>query len=599
MLDFNIEQQQMPIGKSEIADALQTFNKYKAAKAAGDKRVIEAFDYYRLHQRDHMRKTTIEEIQPASAWLHNVIQNKHADIMDNKPAPNILPREENDVEEAALLSKIIPCVLDQIGFNSVLRSWAYDLIIGGTGVFGVFWDGTALNGLGDIAIKNIDVINMFWEPGITDLQKSANVFVVEAVDNDVLTSRYPQLRGKLSAVATQIAQYNKENVDDQSQKTAVFDWYYKRNVNGKDIVHYVKFCNDEVLYATENTPERAQRGIYDDGRYPFRILPCIPIKGDIMGAGFVDVVRDDQDYVDRLRQAILKNVLANTAPRYLIREGSTINEDEYLDYRKPAVHYSGANLDNSVVPITGAQLPSGAFNMLEQTIEQLKETSGTRDVSTGGTTSGVTAASAIAALQEASGKISRDLIDAIYEAYKDVIVMVIERIRQYYDTSRTFRILGEHGAYEFVKFTNAGMQLRWNGMIGDTDLGYRLPLFDIEITAEKQSPYKRISNNELALQLYSAGLFDPSRFDQSLITLDMMDFPRKEHIIQQVAANGQSYIELLAANMAAGNAMTGQGTPSDAPQSEAGTPKAVSEAEGEATHMRKARQQSADSSSPR
>ena len=185
MLDFNIEPQQMPIGKSEIADALQTFNKYKAAKAEGDKRVIEAFDYYRLHQRDHMRATTIEEIQPASAWLHNVIQNKHADVMDNKPAPNILPREENDVEEAALLSKIIPCVLDQTGFNSVFRSWAYDLIIGGTGVFGVFWDGSALNGLGDIAVKNIDVINMFWEPGITDIQQSANVFVVEAVDNDV------------------------------------------------------------------------------------------------------------------------------------------------------------------------------------------------------------------------------------------------------------------------------------------------------------------------------------------------------------------------------------------------------------------------------
>jgi hypothetical protein len=54
-----------------------------------------------------------------------------------------------------------------------------------------------------------------------------------------------------------------------------------------------------------------------------------------------------------------------------------------------------------------------------------------------------------------------------------------------------------------------------------------------------------MSQNELALQLYSAGLFNPQVADQSLLCLDMMDFPRKESIIQKVAQNGTLLQQLL------------------------------------------------------
>ena len=52
--------------------------------------------------------------------------------------------------------------------------------------------------------------------------------------------------------------------------------------------------------------------------------------------------------------------------------------------------------------------------------------------------------------------------------------------------------------------------------------------FDVEITAQKQSPYTKMAQNELALQFYSAGFFNPQMADQALACLDMMDFPRKQ-----------------------------------------------------------------------
>ena len=60
----------------------------------------------------------------------------------------------------------------------------------------------------------------------------------------------------------------------------------------------------------------------------------------------------------------------------------------------------------------------------------------------GGTASGVTAATAIAALQEAGGKLSRNMIDDGYEAFSDVVTLVIELIRQFYQLPRQFRLLG-------------------------------------------------------------------------------------------------------------------------------------------------------------
>jgi len=79
-------------------------------------------------------------------------------------------------------------------------------------------------------------------------------------------------------------------------------------------------------------------------------------------------------------------------------------------------------------------------------IEELKETRGNRDFSQGGTTSGVTATSAIAALQEAGSKLSRDMIKGSYHAFTQIACLVIRLIRQFYDEPRAFRILGEQGA---------------------------------------------------------------------------------------------------------------------------------------------------------
>ena len=533
------------IGREEVQKAQQTLNKYKTGKANLEQRIIDNEQWYKLRHWECMRKSSTQEVEPTSAWLFNCIANKHADAMDNFPSPNILPREEGDKEEAERLSSIIPVILDQNEFEETYSSaWDYKLIKG-TGVYGVFWDKSKLGGLGDISIKQIDLLNLFWEPGIKDIQKSRNLFSVELCDNEALVENYPQLEGKLGAATMDVKAYIYDDTVDTTDKSVVVDWYYKKRRGNRTVLHYCKYVNDVVLYATENDPEYAERGWYDDGQYPFVFDPLFRTEGTPCGFGYIDIGKSAQEYIDRGNQAIMKNMLVNAKPRHFIRTDGGVNEEEYADTNKDFIHVDGSLGDDSIQPVKANTLNGIYVEVLNNKIDELKETTGNRDISTGGTTSGVTAASAIAAMQEAGSKLSRDNSKATYRAYRKIIVMVIERIRQFYNLPRQFRILGDDGAESFVRYSNAGIAPQSQGIEMGVDMGYRVPLFDIEITAQKQSPYSKMSQNELALQFYSAGFFNPQMADQALACLDMMDFDRKQFIMRKIAQNGGMYQQML------------------------------------------------------
>ena len=529
------------IGREQIQKANLTLNKYKEGKTNLEQKIVTNEQWYKQRHWEQMRDKK-REVQPASAWLFNSIANKHADAMDNFPSPNILPREEGDKGEAEMLSSIIPVILDQNDFEETYSDVQNYKLKTGAGVYGVFWDKSKLNGLGDISIQKIDLINLFWESGIMDIQKSRNVFHVELMDNDALLGAYPQLEGKLGQATMDITKYIYDDKVDTTNKSIVCDWYYKKhNSQGKTVLHYCKYVNDEVLFATENDPNFAERGWYDHGLYPFVVDPLFRIEGSIAGFGYIDVGKDAQAYIDRGNQAILENMLANTKPRHFIRNDGSVNEEEYADLSKDFVHVDGNLGQDSILPIQGKPLSNTSIQVVKDKIDELKETTGNRDVSTGGTTGGVTAASGLAAQMEASSKLSRDANKGSYRAFRKVVNLVIELIRQFYDMPRCFRIMGENGAARFVQYSNAGIQPQAQGNDFGMDMGFRLPLFDIEVTAQKQSPYSKMSQNELALQFYSAGFFNPQTADQALACLDMMDFDRKHFVMQKIAENGGMY----------------------------------------------------------
>lgn len=627
-----------PIGRDEIIKAMDTLRRYKAGKANLDRRIVENEQWWKLRHWDYMEQQGTTDLKTKSSWLINVLLSKHADAMDSFPEPNCLARASDDKEEARKLSAIIPAVLEQNDFEKAYADAWWDKLKHGTGMYSVLWDASALNGLGDIAVKQVDVLNLFWEPGVTDIQKSRNVFYVHLADKDVLEELYPdQLMDKLKGKDFTPARYLYDDNVDTTNKVSVVDWYYKKR--GK--LHYCKFVNDIVLYATENdaspvdgmdgmsgTPSNtgaemdgmqygqmpqtmAERGLYDHGKYPFVPDVMFPEKGTPCGYGFVDICKDPQRQIDLMNNAMVANCVAQSTPRWLVRGDGGINEEEYADWTKPFVHVQG-NIDEAAMrAISVNPFNSNYIAVLQNKIMELKETSGNRDVNNGGAASGVTAASAIAAMQEQSGKLSRDEIKNTYRCYRQIVYLMIELVRQFYTAPREFRIMGQNGEPDYISYTNAGITPVPQTDIAGNDMGIRCPVFDIEVSAQKQSAYNKMSQNELALQFYGQQFFNPQNATQTLMCLDMMDFRGRTELMDKIKEQGQmndlfmKFQTMLQANPQLGMLlmqapdMPMQPNGVQQPQG-AAEPGKLSDGEQTGNHyVDKARQQAQDATAPR
>lgn len=535
------------IDKEHITTAQATLQRYARGKQALDKRVIENDRWYRLR---HWDVVGTKNPAPASAWMFNALANKHGDAMDNTPEPVVLPREASDDKDAKTLSQILPVIAEYNDFEHVWSESIWDKIKNGTAVYFVPWDSGAENGLGDISIKRSNLLNLFWEPGVEDIQDSPHFFALSMVDNAALDRAYPDRKPRSGGHT--LNSYQTDDQVDEQDKSEVVDWYYKtQNADGRQILHYCKYCGETILYSSENDPELVNTGFYDHGKYPFVFDPLFPIEESPCGFGYLDIMKSPQLYIDMLDKYILENARFASKPRWFVRDAAGINQGEFANWDNDFVHVTGRITNEDIRQIEVQQIPAFVQSHMLAKIDELKETSGNRDFSQGGTSSGVTAAAAIAALQEAGNKLSRDMLKGSYRAYRHIMELCIELIRQFYTVEREFRITQPNGTTEFVQYSNANivpqeMQPAFpeQAMMDGYRKAYRKPIFDVRVKAQKSNPYSQLSQNETAKELYQLGAFLPQNSDQALAMLDMMEFEGKQQVVQTVQQNGTLYSQV-------------------------------------------------------
>ena len=537
------------IGPAEISEAEAILQRYRSGKAALEKRIIENDEWFRMrYWKDHHNRMMDGKPKPASGWLFNSIANKHADAMDNYPEPNVLPRAADDEQTAKELSSILPVILEQSDYEKVWSDSWWRKLKQGTGVKGIFWDPAARGGVGDIAIRCMDILRLYWEPGCMDIQDSPNFFSLSVESDERLKEQWPKLRGHTGS-SISVAQYIHDDSTDTAEKSVVVDWYYKkRNREGRQVLHYCKFCNGIVLYASENDPRLAERGFYDHGKYPFVFDVLFQEEDSPAGFGYIDVMKDTQTSIDHVNQAMDENAQLAAKMRFIVSDAAGVNEQELTDFANDVVHITGRLNEAEFQQLQVQAMAGNVMSYRDSRVEELKQVSGNWDISQGGVASGITAASAIAALQEAGSKLSRDMIKSAYRAFSQECYLVIDLMRQFYDESRVFRITGASGQNQFVAFSGAMLRAPAAQTVGGVVLGGREPVFDITISAAKKSTFSKLSQNETAKECYQLGFFNPANADAALAALEMMDFEGIEKVRDRVQQNGTLLQQLQQAN---------------------------------------------------
>ncbi len=504
-----------------FSKVVESYTLYKEHKRAMDRRIIENNRWF----KSRYGAGEMEIPEPTTPYIFNVIANKHADAMDNYPQPSILEREEADRPIAEALGKMLPLQMDLCGFKRTYsRAWWYKLK-NGAACYGVFFNPTLRNNRGEIDIRKIDLLNLFWEPGITDIQDSKFVFVTALCDNDAMKEKYPMYADKFSSGSSMDAQMY-DDMDGVSpndvlrDKSLIVDCYYKKQRGDRHTVELIKFFDNVILDASE---DRGDNGLYDHGKYPLVMDVLYPDEDSPAGFGLVDIIKNPQMYIDKLDGIISKNAMISGKTRFMIKDNGGLNEYELTDLTKDIIHVAGSVGDENIRELQARPLHSFIMQHRKNKIDELKEVSGNLDFQQGSTTGGVTAYSAIVALQEAGEKLSRDMINESYEAYKQIISICIELIRQFYDEPRTYRVGETEGKAEYISFSNEGLRGKES----------RLPAeFDITISAEKNNPYSRITQNQTLTDLWKMGLFRKDTISESIMMLESLHLDGKEKLIE-------------------------------------------------------------------
>ena len=548
------------VDKEKVQKFSQILEEYKDGKKNLDARIKNNQEWWKLRHYGNMSPKTgtaaandesqINDSRPKSvtAWTINSIINKHADYMDNYPEATCLPVEETDMEYATTLSSVIPTIYERCGFEQTYSDASWYKLIAGTSVLGYFWDKNLLNGLGDISIKKCDILNLFWEPGITDIQDSEYFFHTQLMSNQKIRNMFPDNEelNNLSNPTINITTYNYDDTVKTTEHSIVVDVYYhKVNSNGKSVLHYCKYVNDIVLFASENIEQYEEMGYYKHGKYPFIFDTMFPVEGSPCGFGYIDIVKEVQKDIDELNDDFMHNAKAASRKRYALNNSSNVNETELADVNQEIVHVEGNSLDDgNFKELVTTPLDGIYMNLYKQRIDEIKEISNNRDVSSGGSVSGVTAASAIAAMQEAGSKTSRDQESSSYRSFKEGCYLIIELIGENYDETRYFRVTGENGQQQFIGFNNAGIKEQ---VVTDNDGNEtsRKPIFDIKVKPQKRSQYSTISQNELMKELWGAGVFNPQMATQATVFVQFLEFEGKDRLLQIISQNGTIYQQLI------------------------------------------------------
>ena len=539
----------------KVSEVLQILHEYKDGKTTVDMKATENQEWWRLRHWNVIQGKTEAgkaKVEVGSAWAVNSILNKHADFMDSFPKANVLAREADDEEEAQILSKILPAIEEHTDAEQVYNTAGYDFLIDGTAITSVLWDPMAHDGMGDIKKTNVDIHNVFWQPGIEDIQQSKYFFDVSVADVNDVKLQYPDIADRIGGGKQGfITEYiHDDNINHQND-IEIINCYYKKlemrpvliNIDPqtvaqhlvpREILHMAIIIGDQCVFCSEDNPEY-QDGFYKHGKYPYVFRKCFPVKDSPCGFGYLDIMKYPQRDIDKLDQAIMKNTMMKAKPRWWVKKNADINKEAFADWDEEIVEVGSGDLGSAVQQMDVDTLPAIVETHLEAKIDELKEISGNRDFSQGSTASGVTAASAIAALQEAGSKLSRDINKAMYRGSREEYYLEIELIRQFYTEPRTFRIDDGSGRYEYMDYSNVNIAPQ--DITTPEGTRHKKSIFDLEVSAEKQSPFSRASQNETAKELYQMGLFAPDNATSALVCLDMMEFEGKEKIKQQIQQN--------------------------------------------------------------
>ena len=508
-------------------------------------------DNERVYEGDHWSESpyTTQKLEddtnapkPHTPMIHAAIESVKADLAEHEPEIVLKPDAMGSKISARVLEHVANQELAVCGFSKDWNSLTHDIHVGGWTVLESGFNDEMNCGLGGAFIRYLINTNFMCDPETADIQDGRACFKFVRKPRDWFAQRFPDEYADmkddspLPSTDTYSSTVTPTSSDDRMRLIEAWFKVFNPKTN-KSSIHYLQLAGHQVLY---NSAEKYPNGYYDHGEYPFVVIPLFPKKGSALGFGLVDLYKDMQRYSDKLDQFILKNAFLASQNRLLNTDASGFSDDDLMDWSKEIVH--GEQL-GGLTWFDTKPLPGYLFDYVQLMRQNIKEGSGANDQAQGKTGGGVTAKSAIAALQEMATKRSRGTAMVLHDGFKVASRQMLAVLRQHHTMTREIPVMidGHELVFEYNRSEikpkavdgQTPTKNEYASLVRVVNKGFKreeLPIeYFVDVKTVRQTEYERMANNELVFELMAkVPNADP------VIMLEMLDIPNKEQYIEQI-----------------------------------------------------------------
>ena len=467
--------------------------------------LAEAHEEMRQARRIREKRTSGQSVTaPAGNTLGSCMDNVIADQVDNLPEAQMLPEREETAQSAEEMSDVVSYVLYQAGWPGKYQTLMEDAIVTGTGVAQVFWDEEAEDGAGMVNVLAWHPEDFYPDPAAENIQDGRACFKATHTTVCWVEERYPHARGYVAADRT--ALWDEEaatGAADDDERTTLLEYWYKRYdaQSRRTRVHMALLAGGALLYSTElgfggAGKEEYAEGVYAHGQYPFTLYKYRNVWRKPFGTGMAHDYGRTQEAIDRYIQYIDDNARESSVQRHFIRRGSGVNPEDVADMRKTIIEWEGSDIREVMQTVQAQPLSGQVYQMMTYLADAMKQDCGQNQFIRGEAGLGVTAASAIQALQEAGNKIVRWHSAIFKDAFREMVEQIIWVMSEYLAPGRTLRIAGGWDS-------SGQMRERLVTLIAPNAEGDALlrPAYAVRVDVRKSNPLQVQADNEFLQQV--------------------------------------------------------------------------------------------------
>lgn len=484
-----------------------------------------------LRLRDPKQDANGEEPTLQLQTLKSTFNNCVADQMQNMPEPKLIP-ETPDLNEVAMdLQDTVRYVIYNVNkYNAIHRRRTEDLYATGTAITQVTWDESLAHGKGDIAIIRWPVEAFLWDPQAENIQDARAVIKVSWHPLSWFEAHYPDAAPYVSAEdglhnhigLSELQQSQMEN--DEGRAALLEYWYRTYDASKKRYTINVAYCAGGALLDE-------QKNVFAHGRYPFVIDVHSTIEGTPVGDGLVSELVPMMRYINRYAKYIDTNLRMSSKGRMLTRRNAGIDREALADWKQDIVEGDHIAAGEDWAWLQHAPLNGMIVNQMLQFQSDLKQDSGANQFTRGETTAGVTSGKAIAALQEAGGKITSLRTETLNAGFQEIVEQILWLMSEFYTDDRVKLITGKNGMNREVTMSAKRFfgGKRTKGSVPP-------PPYMVQVEIDRRNPVQVEAQNEMFMQAYTMAAQAQQYFPLSAL-FELMNIDGKDRLMPVIREN--------------------------------------------------------------